>query len=147
MFTVELKKDEGFIKRLPAMSGNIKKALEKNISKSAIDLQRYIVQNKLNAAEGYSPTLLHVRSGDLRRSIQQNVVSTNTSVEAFVYSAGDVKYAAIHEYGGVINRFGKKVGDYQIHMPMRSFMRTSLAENKDDIIKGMNQAVMEGMKA
>jgi hypothetical protein len=38
--------------------------------------------------------------------------------------------ASIHEYGAVINRTGSKVGQYQIRIPQRSFMRTTIHEKE-----------------
>ena len=128
------------------MYGNVRAALFKSISKSAVDLRNYIQDKKLSASPGYSATLLHHKSGALKRSITEQVVNTEQGIYAHVFSAGDVKYAAIHEYGGAITRFGKKVGDYTVRMPMRSFMRTSLAENKDKIIAGINKAAMDGVR-
>ena len=109
----------------------------------------------------YSATLLHRVTGNLARSIQKIVAETPSAITAMVYSAGDVKYAAIHEYGGVIHHPGSykfqvfKIGGktifthgtvaHDIPIPMRSFMRTSLAENKEKIIASMNAAVLEGI--
>ncbi len=146
MFTIELKQDEGFMKRLPAMGANVHAALKKTIYRHAVDLQRYIIEKKLSASAGYSADQLHRVTGNLSRSIQQRVVDTATGITAYVFSAGDVKYAAIHEYGGSFTRFGKRAGDYTVHIPQRSFMRSSLAENKDEIIADMNAAVLEGIR-
>ncbi len=145
MFTVEIN-DEILKTRLSSMIPNVRASLERTVYRLAVDLQRYIIANKLSASPGYSATLLHRVTGALSRSIQQRVVSTPVSVEGIVYSAGDVKYAAIHEYGGSVKRYGRKAGDYTVNMPQRSFMRTSLAENKEIIVSGIKQAVIAGIK-
>ncbi len=132
---------------LGSMSENVNKALQKAIYRIVVDLQTYIIQKKLKAPAGFSATQLHRITGNLARSIQQRVTSKPGSVVGNVYSAGDVKYAAIHEYGGVISRYGRKVGDYQIRMPMRSFMRSSLSENQSKIVNAIERAIAEGMKA
>ena len=78
-------------------------------------------------------------------------------------SSGDVKYAGIHEFGGTIDipeitakgkalafmrggqqEFYKKVAAHTITMPERSFMRSSLADMKDQIVREMTEAVREG---
>lgn len=127
--------------RLVSMSQNVRQALKTEIYRQAVDLQKYIITEKLQAPPGYSATLLHRVSGNLARSIQQEVRESATEIQGRVYSDGSVDYAAIHEYGGVINRYGRKVGDYQIRMPERSFMRSSLRENKDNIVAALQQAV------
>lgn len=138
--------DEAIKARLPLMSKQVHSNLKREIYRQAIDLQRYIIQEKLHAPGGYSATLLHRRTGNLARSIQQKVTDTPTSIEGKVYSDGSVDYAGIHEYGGTIQKFGRRVGEYNINMPKRSFMRTSLAENKEKIVEAMKAAVREGVK-
>ena len=105
-------------------------------------------------------------SGRLGHSIQQKVDSSPTSVTGTVYSAGDVKYAAIHEFGGktaaheIVAKNGqalafmmggkqvffKKVNHPGSTMPERSFLRSSLGEMKDEIIGGIREAVAEGTR-
>lgn len=146
MFTVELLKDQGIFIRLPVMGANVRDSLDRAIFRKAVELQRYVVRNKLSAAPGFSSTQLHKVTGNLQQSIQQDVKETATEIVGRVFSAGDVKYAAIHEYGGVIQRYGKKVGDYSMRIPARSFVRSSLEENREGIIEAMDEAVMEGLR-
>jgi phage gpG-like protein len=70
-------------------------ALEKKIRDLTIRLQRHVVTDKLQGQ------VLNVKTGRLQRSISQAVTSDATSVTGIVSTA--VKYAAIHEYGGVIH--------------------------------------------
>lgn len=135
--------------RLPLMTDGIKSALNKNIRRSAIDLQKYIINEKLHAPAGYSATMLHIVSGNLRKSIQFKVEDSATNIQATVYSdknSAAAAYAALHEFGGRFTRYGRKVGDYTVNIPQRSYMRTSLDENKADIIQSMKDAVKEGLK-
>jgi phage gpG-like protein len=145
MFTVTVD-DRAVMARLGMMGEKVKASLARAIYRQAIDLQRYIVTQKLSAAPGYSATLLHRVTSNLARSIQQSVEVSATQVIGKVYSAGDVKYAAIHEYGGQITRYGKRVGSYTMTMPKRSFMRTSLAENREKITNAIKLAAIEGLK-
>src|SRR5262249_49952955 len=116
------------------------------------------VQDKLRGQ------VLNRRTGRLGQSIQQRVDSTAASVTGVVYSAGDVKYAAIHEICGhiagpgieaktakalMLGVGGKKVFAKWVNwrgatMPERSYMRTSLADMKDEIVQKMTAAVQEG---
>lgn len=133
--------------RLPMMTASIRASLQKAIYRKAIDLQRYIVREKLSAPAGFSSTMLHVVTHKLKDSIQQEVKSEGNFIEGSVFSAGDLPYARIHEYGGDISRVskGKRAHDYTIHIPARSYMRTSLEENKQEIIAAMQAAVTEGI--
>ncbi len=77
----------------------------------------------------------------------------------------DIKYAAIHEYGGVIpphqivpdkakalaflvggkQAFAARVNLPVIAMPERSYMRASLAEMADEIREGLSEAVSKSL--
>lgn len=160
MLTVNIPTDQGIFLRLPLMAGNIRKRVSMAVYRLAIELQRYIVVNKL------SGQVLNKRTGRLARSIQQRVVDTPTDIRAYVFSAGDVKYAAIHEYGGVIPAHkvqaknaqalsfmwhGKRVTVKSVqipnvHMPERSFMRSSLRENALKIQEKIREAAILGVK-
>jgi phage gpG-like protein len=155
MLTVELVGKEQLLAKLDALPQTIKGELRKETQSLAIQLQAHIINQKLHGQ------VLKQRSGKLARSIQEEVSETPTGVQGRVYSAGDVKYAAIHEFGfsgpetvsahvrTVV--FGKTVEPFtvpsfvrQINMPERSFMRSSLAEFKDRITQGYAQAVKRG---
>ncbi len=145
VITVKLN-DKALIARLSFMPEKVKQSLERTLRRTALDLIEYIKREKLSADEGYSATLLHRISGALQRSIQYDVTSEATSVTARVFSNNTVDYAAIHEYGGTFTRYGRKAGDYSVTMPQRSFMRTSLKENKEKIVDDIKKAVYEGVK-
>jgi phage gpG-like protein len=138
--------DRAVVERLQAMPRKVEDALKKTYYRLAVDLQKYIIRQKLSASPGYSATMLHRVSGDLVRSIQWLVTSSTQEVTGKVYSAGDVKYAALHEYGGSFTKFGRLAGDYTVRMPQRSFMRTSLRENEVNIVDQTKMAVAEGLK-
>lgn len=158
MFTVELR-DDRLRARLAAMPARVRASLYRKVNALAVQLAD-LVRQKLSGA------VLHVRSGDLRASIFEDVSQTTTSVTGRVASSGDVKYAAIHEYGGTIpaheiapsksqalafvwqgkQQFFRRVEIPDVEMPERSFLRSSLADMKDDIVEGLREAVLEGLR-
>lgn len=108
-------------------------------------LRTHIVNDKLLGQ------VLNRRTGRLGQSIQTKVTSDATSIVGIVYSAGDVKYAAIHEYGGTVRtRLGtgqgvpKPGGQATFEMPERSYMRSSLADMAQDIKNRLQAAVQQG---
>lgn len=131
-------------------------AIEQELNAVSIDLQSYIKKNKL------SGQVLKNRTGNLRRAIDREVTRTDSAVTATVgVSPNAVKYAAAHEFGADINIpevSGKlmvfSLGDkmiftmrhraFTVHMPERSFLRSSLAENRADIILRLDKAVGQG---
>jgi phage gpG-like protein len=154
--------------RFSAMPEKIQSRLTRAVTTLAEKLRTHVVKDKLLGQ------VLNRRSGRLGQSIQEKVESTASSVIGTVYSAGDVKYARINEYGGVINHPGgtpfivtrdygamfiskiaaeKHGGNWpvtkphQIVMPERSYMRSSLADMKTEIIDQMTAAVGQGTKA
>ncbi len=140
MLTVEIPQDQGIFLRLPLMTGKIQERVFMAINKLAIELQSYIVKEKL------SGQVLNKVTGNLQQSIQQKVVATPTEITATVFSAGDVKYAAIHEYGGTYSRYGRLAGDYTVRVPERSYMRSSLRDFAEKIKSDIQQAAVLGIR-
>lgn len=133
------------------------------------DLHEYVIGSKL------SGQVLNRRSGALSRSIQQRLTINATSVYGYVYSSGDVKYAAIHEFGGVIQHPGgtKYIIDaavggeirtrfvsnlfpgpvagvtkpHAIPMPERSFLRSGLRDKSVQYSEGMAKAASAALAA
>jgi phage gpG-like protein len=117
------------------------------------------IQQKLSGA------VLNQKSGALARSIVATVDDSSANVSASVAVAGDIKYAAIHEFGGVIppheivpgkakalafviggkEVFAARVNLPAIAMPERSYMRSSLAEMADEIAEQLTEAVADAM--
>jgi phage gpG-like protein len=155
---------------LKGTTSRVKRALLTEQRRIAIDLQRYIKEQKL------SGEVLKNRTGTLRRSINQRVDETPDAVIALVGVGAEAsKYAAIHEFGGTIHvpevsgklmvfpasgakpSFLKKKGNkayefkdlvftmshkaFNVEMPERSFMRSSLAENKAVFLERLDSAV------
>lgn len=152
--TVDSTRVDAWFDNMPA---EIMARLRAKVQTLTINLQGHIVRDKLQGQ------VLHHRSGRLGSSIQEKVTATADTVTGDVFSAGDVKYAAIHEYGfnGTVNvkasvrtiLFGKTVPAFtvpahsrHINMPERSFMRSSLADQADAIVAGLRAAAIEGAR-
>lgn len=76
------------LKRVPRA---IEAMVYRTVQRLAIDLQGYVKADKL------SGQVLHVRTGTLRRSINQEVQQSGSVIKGIVGT--NVKYARIHEYG------------------------------------------------
>ena len=159
MLNVQITGDREVIARFQNMPDAMRRALLKKVTALAFQLQGHIQADKL------SGQVLHVVSGNLRASIFSQATQNGDTVEGKAASDGSVKYAAIHEFGGTIEipeieakgkalafmqngkmAFYKKVAAHTVTMPERSFMRSSLADMRDQIIEEMTQAVREGVQ-
>lgn len=148
--------DAEVIARLSTMPSSLRAVLRRRIWALTLKLQAR-VQAKL------SGQVLNVVTGALRRSIQSAVDETDRTVRGRVFSTGDVKYAAIHEFGGRTRAhiitpkkaealsfmmggqrvFAKSVNHPGSVMPERSFLRSSLRDMRDEIVREMTQGVVE----
>lgn len=145
--------------RLTAMPAKVYGALVRKVTTLRLMLEAKI-KGKL------SDDVLHVRSGNLRRSIFSETLEQATSVVGRAASSGDVKYAAIQEFGGstpahdivpvkaqalAFMMGGKQVFASIVHhpgsnIPARSYMRSSLGEMADQIVAGLKEAAGEGVR-
>lgn len=161
MFKIELKGDTELIAKIDAAPESVRKELTKEITAIVLELEGHIKNDKL------SGQVLHVVSGDLRRSVHAvlPVLQTATGVMGKVAQSGDVKYGGIHEFGGTTSPHiieakngealhflmgGKDVFFKRVHhpgsvMPERSYMRSGLADLRDDIVDRLQRAVKRGM--
>jgi len=142
--------DTELYEQLQQMSPLVQRLVMAKVQSLGIELQRHIVQDKL------SGQVLNVKTGNLRRSIQLAITNESGSITAKVFSSNDVKYAAIHEFGGTIvpskakalswiGPDGKRIFAHSVTLKERSFMRSSLADQKQSIIAGLTAAVAEGV--
>lgn len=158
-FEVTVRGDKELVAKLGAMPDRVRKELRREVNYLAIKMLIKI-QGKLRGP------VLHYITGQLFRSIQQRVTETASSITARLFSAGDVKYAGIHEFGGTINIpeirpvnalalkfsvggqeiFRKFARAHTVTMPERSFMRSSLDDMRQEIVEGMREAVMKGAR-
>ena len=142
MISADIKGDEQVAIRLENLPSNIRAQLKKAMNDAMIDLRGYVAANKL------SGQLLKVRTNNLRSSITQRITDDPTSVVGIVGT--NVKYAAIHEYGGQIKtRLGtgkgkpKVGGKAYITMPEKRFLRGSLVDKTNSIKERLAIAVSE----
>ena len=143
---------------LAAAPERMREALSVKVGALASALQAR-VQQKL------SGTVLNARSGALVSSIISAIEASSTSIAARISTSGDIKYAAIHEFGGTIppheivpdkakalafliggkQAFATRVNLPAIAIPERSYLRSSLAEMADEIWEGLSEAVVNAM--
>jgi phage gpG-like protein len=110
-----------------------------------------------------SGAVLNTRSGALGDSIAVSVNADSDGVLALVGSEGDVKYAAIQEYGGKTSaheilpvkadvlafvigdaqHFARRVEHPGSLIPERSYLRSALADMKDEILTALADAATE----
>jgi phage gpG-like protein len=120
-------------------------------------LREYIVSTKLS---GFP---LKHRTGNLIRSTQPSTSQTTGQIAGKVSVDNTAFYGKIHEYGGSFTarrtlklpphlarrQSGERVmtgTPYGIFFPERSFMRTSLAENRQTIITALATALNRAIK-
>ena len=141
---------------LAAMPERLHQALLAKATALAAALQAKI-QQKLAGG------VLDARTGALARSIVATIDDGAAGVSVRIATADDIKYAAIHEFGGIIpphqivpdkakvlafviggkRVFAARVNLPAIAMPERSYMRASLAEMADEIGNGLTEAALE----
>jgi len=112
-----------------------------------------------------SGEVLNQKSGALAGSIVAALDDVSAGVAVTIATSPDIKYAAIHEFGGTIPPHeivpdkaralafivgGKRAFAVRVHlpaivMPERSYMRSSLAEMADDIKENLSEAVAEAL--
>lgn len=166
--------DKEVSRRLRALPDGIRSRVGDSIGRLTLALQRKIVSEKLsgmgvvkNAGGGVSfkrnksLQVLNVRTGTLRRSIDQRMVLTSNTISGVVST--NVSYGKAHEYGGlqtqtvrehlrlVKQAFGKslkspvwstvKGHSRTVDLPERSFLRSALAEMQEEIAEDVEKAV------
>ncbi len=156
MLDVELAGANELVRQIAAMPDAIRTAVAQKRAELA--------QQLLDAIKAkLSGETLASRTGALRDSIE---TSFDVELEARVFSSGDVKYAAAQEYGfdgeefvaahsrEIKQAFGKAISPKTIfvaafsrhmHLPERSYMRSSLDEMQDEIAQGFATAIKEGL--
>lgn len=110
--------------------------------------------------------VLNARSGALARSIVSTIEATTAGIAVTLATNGEVKYAAIQEFGGLIRPhqivpdkakalafavagkqiFAARVNLPAIAMPERSYLRSSLADMTDEIRDGLTEAFVEAAR-
>ena len=157
MFAIEAGGLDEAAGRLDRLPGALVSALSAKAAELAATLADRVKTGKL-AGE-----VLNLRSGALQASIAAAVSADGDGFVAAVGSIGDVKYAAIQEYGGKTGaheilpskahvlafmgsgaqRYAWKVQHPGSAIPERSYLRASLDEMSDDIVAALSDVAVE----
>lgn len=141
---------------LAAMPERIRDALSAKATALAAELQAKIEQN-------LSGGVLDMKSGALAGSVAVTIEESSAGVSVRIATSPDVKYAAIHEFGGTIpphqivpdktkalaflvggkQVFATRVQLPAVTMPERSYMRSALAEMAAEIRDEFGAAMIE----
>jgi phage gpG-like protein len=154
MFQLDLRDD--YSGSLAGMPDRVRQALASKANMLAVALEAKI-QQKLSGG------VLNSRSGALASSIVATVDDSSTDVSVRIGTSGDVKYAAIQEFGGTIppheivpdkakalafavggkQVFAKRVNLPAVTLPERSYLRASLGEMVGAITENFGVAIIE----
>jgi phage gpG-like protein len=154
---LEIGIDDSCSAALAAMPERIRDALVAKSNALAAALQQKIQQKLVGEA-------LQTRSGALAASIVASIAEEPQSIAVRIAST-DVKYAAIHEFGGTIpphqivpdkakalafvvggkQVFAARVQIPAVTMPARSYMRSSLAEMAEAIREELGDAIGDAL--
>lgn len=159
--TVTITGDKQLIAKYSRVQSSVARALTAKITRLTLLLENRVKTQKL------SGQVLNRVSGRLMASIGRDVKTTDNAIYGRVFSSGDVKYAAIHEFGGQTSPhlilpkkasvlkftsgggqtvFAKKVNHPGSKIPERSFLRSSLKDMSVQISREMKEAVIQGIK-
>ena len=136
--------------------------------RAALAVKSAVLATELQATiqQKLSGDVLNMKSGALAGSIGVAVDESSASITVHIFTSPDVKYAAIHEFGGTIpphqvlpdkaralaflvggkQGFAARVNLPAITMPERSYMRSSLAEMAGEIHDELDVAVVEAIQ-
>ena len=160
MLSVKIVGTDRVAERFRHMPEAVRVALLKKVTTLTLLLEAHVKRDKL------SGQVLNTVSGRLKRSIQGEVRDDGYRITGSVFSAGDVPYAGIHEFGGRTSPHdifpvkaqalsfmmnGKRVFAKHVRhpgslMPERSYLRSALSDMKTQITEEMTTAVREAVK-
>ena len=140
-------------------------ALQAALSAKATDLAAALADLVKN--DKLSGAVLNTRSGALRDSIAASVTAEADGFLASVRSEGNVKYAAIQEYGGKTSaheilpakadvlafvagdgqHFARRVEHPGSLIPERSYLGSALADMNDDIVTALAEAAAKAWES
>jgi phage gpG-like protein len=150
MITVTIDGVENTVIRLQGFPAKLQESLSRTMMQIVIGLQSYIRTRKL---VGGNP--LNQRSGNLSRAITYQVKQESDGVTGIVGVDSTAPYGKVHEYGGTITirehiAHSRKGNPYSVRShtatyPVRSFLRSSLDENRQDIMDQLRKAVNDAI--
>ncbi len=155
MLQISLEGQEALAERLGVLPDRLRAALADKVDALAQSLFSQVVGVNLSGG------VLNARSGALRDSIQMEASQQDEQIGAEIFSDGDVPYAAIQEYGGktaaheilpnkakvlafIANGkqvFARCVQHPGSQIPARSYLRSALEEQSDDILQDLTEIV------
>lgn len=161
MISAELRGDTEIVARFDALTPAVHLRLVKTMQELLIRLQEYIRGAKL------SGQVLHVRSGNLRRSIGTSLVEEGDRItgKVGIFSGPTLPYGRAHEYGvdttvnvsehlrHVKQVFGRPVEATQtvrahtrhMKLPERSFIRSTMREMGPAAVELINQILRDAV--
>lgn len=160
IFNVTITGDKELIAKFDRVQSAVARALQVKITRLTLLLENRVKTQKL------SGQVLNRVTGRLMASIGRDVVVKPNTVYGRVFSSGDVKYAAIHEFGGqtaphlILPKkasvlsftaggktvFARKVNHPGSKMPERSFLRSSLRDMSEQISREMKESVIQAIR-
>jgi phage gpG-like protein len=161
MFALALDGLEETSTRFEGYPAALQAALSAKTAELAATLADLIKNDKLSGA------VLNSRTGALSDSIAANVSAGADGVLASVGSEGNVKYAAIQEYGGKTSaheilpvkgdvlafvigdaqQFARRVEHPGSVIPERSYLRSALEDMKDEILAELADAAAQAWES
>jgi phage gpG-like protein len=143
--------------QLASLPADLLARLEEKARQLAASLADKVREEKLSGG------VLQIRTGALKASISSDISIDGNQVNATVGSFGDVKYAAIQEYGGRtsaheilpdkaqalafviggVQRFARRVEHPGSTIPASGYLQSSLDEAHDEIVEELSSAVRE----
>ena len=161
MFALELGGYEETSAQLDGYPAALQAALGAKADELAAALADLVRSDKLAGG------VLNSRTGTLADSISASVTADADGVLASVGSEGDVKYAAIQEYGGKTSaheilpvkgdalafvaggaqHFARRVEHPGSVIPERSYLRSALEDMTDEILAGLADAATEAWES
>jgi phage gpG-like protein len=141
--------------RLGVMPDRLRAALAEKIDALAQTLFAQVVGVNLSGG------VLNTRSGSLRDSIRMQASQQDGAIGVEIFSDGDLPYAAIQEYGGktaaheilpdkarvlafALNGsrvFARRIQHPGSQIPERSYLRSALEDQGEDIAQGLTTVV------
>lgn len=138
---------------LPIASQNTLTAVRRELNRLLIRMQSVIVGDKLHGG------VLHWLTGRLARSVHHEVLDMGDAIEGRIYAGKEAPYGRVHEFGGtftvaahlriITQAFGVElsqpwpvfVREHDATYPERSFLRSTVGENRMAFEEAIRQAV------
>lgn len=161
MIGMQIIGSERVITALGEKPAQVSTAVKSSLDAFAAELAGYIKAEKLSGDP------LHRRSGNLAGSIYPYRQDSGTEMGGGARGGGDIPYAQIHEFGGVIpahevvvrnakalcftvdgvRRFATRVQIPDVQMPERSYMRSAFNERAPSGMEQLREAVKAAIAA